>query len=88
MNAKRLGFRQQKVLAYIAAHPGCTAAEADRATNHYVQDHAHYVTYDAVKRLVRRGIVAAATQGGRNLLTVRADLATLPAGPLHPEARA
>jgi hypothetical protein len=66
----RIGFRQDMIMSFVANNPGCTAADADRATNHYVQNHAHYVTYDAVKRLIRRGLLRVEVKGGRNLLYI------------------
>lgn len=69
--AKKLGHRGERILRFIQQNPGCTAADADRATNDYINrgNHAHHVTYDSVNRLVRNGFVTATRKGGRKLLT-------------------
>lgn len=61
----RIGHRQDKVLNFVANHPGCCAADVDRATNSHVVDHAHAVTYDAVRRLIARGLLRTQKAGSR-----------------------
>jgi predicted transcriptional regulator len=52
----RIGHRQDMLLTLIANNPGITTAELNRITNSHGRS--HIVTYDAVGRLLRRGIVA------------------------------
>lgn len=64
----RIGHRQSLLLTLIANNPGITCAELDRITNTGSRNGArsHVVTYDAVNRLRRRGIVAStAPRNGR-----------------------
>lgn len=71
----RIGRRQDAILYYVANHPGATSAEIDRATNHHVP-HSHTVTYDAVNRLLRRGLLERAgvgSNGGRALRVTECD---------------
>lgn len=60
----RIGPRQDTLLTLIANNPGITSAELNRVTN--AHGRSHVVTYDAVNRLMRRGIVAStAPRNGR-----------------------
>lgn len=71
----RIGHRQNKVLNFVTNHPGCCAADVDRATNVYIHatNHAHKVTYDAVGRLIRRGLLRAEKAGSRVKLFIEAS---------------
>lgn len=59
MSKRKIGPRMEKVLAYIQANPGVTAAQCDRATNDYYgqPDHAHRLTYASVNKLINADFV-------------------------------
>lgn len=67
-----LGARQRRILDYVRAHPGCTGKEVDDATNALVgtAEHAHYVTYDAINRLIKRGLLRGEREAFRKRLYV------------------
>jgi hypothetical protein len=72
-----IGARQRKILAYIMAHPGCAGREVDKSTNalYGLEGHAHFVTYDAINRLIARGLVGREREAFRSRLYLADDVA-------------
>jgi len=57
--SSQLSRNQWSYLSYIAAHPGCCAADVDRACRRN-PNAGHKWVYDSVARLRRRGFLAPA----------------------------
>lgn len=54
--ANNISTNQAAYLRFIAAHPGCTTADVDRACRYNARA-GHKWVYDGVGRLMRRGFV-------------------------------
>jgi hypothetical protein len=65
----RVSHNQARYLDYIAAHPGCSIADVDRACR-INRLAGHKWVYDGVKRLIARGIVRTEQKGGKHSLTI------------------
>lgn len=53
---KRISANQARYIAFVAANPGCSTADVDRACR-WNSRAGHKWVYDGVNRLVRRGLV-------------------------------
>ena len=63
-----MSAKQIAALRYIAAHPGCTAADVTRYE--WSPARGHSATYDRVARLARRGYITRSPDGARLRLTI------------------
>jgi hypothetical protein len=62
----RISSQQSTVLAFIAAHPGCSIADVCR---YEWSGLGHAASYARVNRLIDRGLVLRDWRGGRSVLT-------------------
>lgn len=62
----RIGPSMKVALEYIQLHPGCCAAEVDRAVR--TARGGHKWMYDTIKRLVRARLIMRETDGNRKRL--------------------
>jgi hypothetical protein len=73
-----MSARQRAVLAYVATHPGCTAADV---TRHEWRGRGHAASYARVGRLRRRRLLRSVPgRGGRVKLYTPDDYSRIAAG--------
>lgn len=65
----RVSTNQSRYLSFIAAHPGCSIADVDRACRRNPRA-GHKWVYDGVNRLIDRGLVQRSYAAGRTVLSI------------------